>query len=117
MHHFGVGLFFSHFPRGACTQPSPAFFFFFFFPRAVLVFLGRQRIPHAPHFSLPHVFPAGMFKQEAPLSKRLPSLHPPHPFYQIRARAMGDVIPVPTFTPQKPGREASDWVLLTFPEY
>lgn len=27
MHHFGVGLFFSHFPRGACTQPSPFFFF------------------------------------------------------------------------------------------
>lgn len=99
MHHFGVGLVFSHFPRGACTQPSP----FFFFLRAVFVFLGRQRIPHARHFSLPHIFPAGMFKQEAPLSKRLPSLHPPHPFYQIRARAMGDVIPVPTFTPQKPG--------------
>lgn len=48
------------------------FFFFFFFPRAVLVFLGRQRIPHAPHFSLPHVFPAGMFKQEAPLSNAAP---------------------------------------------
>lgn len=96
----------------------PGFFFFFFsFHEPCLFFWeGSASRMHRTSRSLMY-FQQECLNRKLRSQTRLLSLHPPRPFYQTRARAVGDVIPVPTFTPQKPGREASDWVLLTFPEY
>lgn len=74
--------------------------FFFFCEPCLFFWEGSASRMHGTSRSLTY-FQQECLNRKLRSQTRLLSLHPPHPFYQTRA--MGDVIPVPTFTPQKPG--------------